>query len=175
MDLAVIPECYVDTNLTETITSPGRGFNHQKGCGTVAKVMQVNFSDSFALGIIDKDKKDLDYLRQFTVIAQHRNLTLLKHPNRHHYFIQISPAIETFILECAAEGGLSMGDYDLPGDLNSLCKVSKSINSKNDPKFKSLFREMKRRNVSQVARLSAWIDHLRMNTYNADLNVLRNI
>jgi len=29
MDLAIIPECYIDTNLVETLVPPvGKGYNH---------------------------------------------------------------------------------------------------------------------------------------------------
>jgi hypothetical protein len=60
MNFAIIPECYVDTNLVETLVPPtGRGYNHQHGCGTVTKVMKERFADGFAVGIIDKDKKEL--------------------------------------------------------------------------------------------------------------------
>ena len=40
MDLAIIPECFVDTNLIETLIPPISQYNHQKGCGTVTKVMK---------------------------------------------------------------------------------------------------------------------------------------
>lgn len=65
MDLSVIPECYIDTNLAETLVPPQQGYNHQKGCGTVTKVMKENFSDDLAIGIVDKDKKDLRFKSLF--------------------------------------------------------------------------------------------------------------
>ncbi len=40
MDLSVLPECYVDTCLIETIVPPDKHYNHQKGTGTVAKKMK---------------------------------------------------------------------------------------------------------------------------------------
>ena len=51
-ELAIIPECYVDTCLTETITACFDQFNHQKGCGTVSRVLQNKFKDGFAVGIV---------------------------------------------------------------------------------------------------------------------------
>lgn len=56
-NLNIIPECYVDTLLLETIISNNKEFNHQKGCNTVAKRMKENLNDKFALGVIDNDKK----------------------------------------------------------------------------------------------------------------------
>lgn len=31
-ELYIIPECYVDTNLIETLVPTAKGYNHQKGC-----------------------------------------------------------------------------------------------------------------------------------------------
>lgn len=42
----VLPECYVDTNLVNTIL--GKSCNHQKGCPTVFKVMNERLKDTFA-------------------------------------------------------------------------------------------------------------------------------
>src|SRR5688500_17918097 len=123
MDLSIIPECYVDTNLIETLVRPQKGYNHQKGCGTVAKKMQTLFKDRFALGIIDKDKRELAYLREFSEVASKGNLYLLKHQTRPHYFILIRPAIEQFILDNALGAGLVLSDYGLPEDLDLLKKI----------------------------------------------------
>ncbi|MDQ6762143.1 MAG: hypothetical protein M3015_05895 [Bacteroidota bacterium] len=91
MDNAIFPECYLDTNLIETIVPPVKrnnqqGYNHQKGCGTVSSRMKKQFADRFALGIIDKDKHEIDYLKEFTVVLEQDSLILHKHnnPRKHH-------------------------------------------------------------------------------------------
>ena len=50
-DLFIIPECYIDTNLVETLIITD-GCNHQKGCNTVVKTMQQKFANAFSVGII---------------------------------------------------------------------------------------------------------------------------
>ena len=55
-ELYIIPECYVDTNLLETLVPTAKGYNHQKGCNNVVKVMKEKLADEFAVGIVDKDK-----------------------------------------------------------------------------------------------------------------------
>ncbi len=55
-DLFIIPECYIDTNLVETLIAT-EGCNHQKGCNTVVNTMKRRFGDKFAVGIIDHDKR----------------------------------------------------------------------------------------------------------------------
>ena len=56
-ELYIIPECYVDTNLIETLVPTAKGYNHQKGCNNVVKVMKEKLSDKFAVGIVDKDAR----------------------------------------------------------------------------------------------------------------------
>ena len=104
MNYSIIPECYIDTNLVETIVPPAKepnsfGYNHQRGCGTVTSVMQKELADSFALGIIDKDQHDVDYLKEFAKVIITDSLILHKHKTRHHYIIQVCPAMERFILK----------------------------------------------------------------------------
>lgn len=175
MDLSIIPECYVDTNLLETLVPPATRYNHQKGCGTVAKVMRERFSDDFALGVIDKDKKDIDYLREFETIHSKGSLLLHKHRSKHHYIIQISPAIERFILEAVEIAQFRMEDYDLPSSIDLLKKVSKTVNSKDDQKFKRLFRDLRNTGETELSTLGAWVNHLKSNRYEINLEVLRGL
>ncbi len=178
MDLSIIPECYVDTNLIETIVPPKRrggqqGYNHQKGCGTVTSRMQKEFKDQFALGIIDKDKHQVDYLKEFTEVITIGSLILHKHRSRHHYIIQIYPAIERFMQQCAASVGVALADFGLPEDFDLLKKKSKNINSKEDPKFRELFKKLKKEGAVDVLRLAQWVEYLKETNYKADMEVLK--
>ncbi|ULT23543.1 hypothetical protein KUH03_30885 [Sphingobacterium sp. E70] len=173
MDKHIIPECYVDTNLVETITTTYSGYNHQKGCNNVAKVMMEKLSDDFAVGIIDQDKRQLDYLSEFNEVHVFENLTLYKHKNRLHYFIQINPAVEGFILKAIEEVGLDLEDFNLPKDFEDFRKLSKSIDSKYDKRFKALFRQLHSLGASEILKLSAWIDYLKDNNYQADIDEIR--
>lgn len=174
MDLAVITECYVDTNLIETIAPPnGKGYNHQKGCGTVTKVMKEYFADSFALGIIDKDKKQIDYLNEFTEVINAGSLLLHKHKTKHHYIIQINPVVETFIFNNAEVVGISISDFNLPEDKDLFKKESKKEQCKKDQRFKGLFKAIKNAGSVDFLRLSQWVEYLRDTTYNAEISELQ--
>ena len=175
MDQFVIPECFIDTNLIETLVPPVGQYNHQKGCGTVTKVMKEKFTDRFALGIIDKDKNEVDYLKEFEEVCAHRSLILHKHKSRHHYIIQINPAMERFILQCAHEAGILLEDFDLPNNLDRLKKESKTVNSKKDERFKKLFRSLKNNNAPEIIKLSIWITYLKDQNYQADISVLKRL
>ncbi len=173
MDFHIIPECYVDTNLIETIVPPERnGYNHQMGCTMVAKKMIEDkaLKDGFALGIIDKDKKEIEYAKAFNEIVSTAQLTLLKHPTKNHYFIQIMPAMEKWIIQNAEAVGIDMLDFGLPNDFNELKRYSKSVKSKKDDHFKRLFKALKKQNATGVLLLSKWITYLKAHPYDADLD-----
>jgi hypothetical protein len=165
MDSCIIPECYVDTNLIETLVPPSKKYNHQKGCGTVAKIMKEKFQDRFALGIIDKDKQIIDYVKEFDTIETKGNLSLLKHKSKPHFFIIVSPAIEKFIMNNALSSGLSLSDFALPNDLDELKKVSKTVNSKNNINFKNLFKKLISSHNDEFMTMKSWIEYLKHNPY----------
>ncbi len=176
MDFAIIPECYVDTNLTETLVPPqGKGYNHQKGCGTVTKVMKEKFHNSFAVGIIDKDKKEVKYLEECELVITSGSLLLHKHKNRHHYIIQISPVIERMILSNAAASGVNVEDFGLPSDLEEFRKESKTETSKKDERFKRLFQALKDAYATDFVKLESWLRYLKDKTYTVDMTEIKNL
>lgn len=175
MDLAVIPECYVDTNLVETLVPPKTRYNHQHGCGTVAKRMQDYFSNAFALGIIDKDKNEIDYLKKFDLLINTGSLFLYKHKEWHQYIIQISPGMEQFIMANAEAVGVDLSDYDLATDLDDLRKQSKTIRSKDDDRFKRLFKAIRKNGSPEFSLLASWVSYLKETSYKADITALKSL
>jgi len=173
MDQSVLPECFIDTNLLETLVPPSGQYNHQKGCGTVTKVMKERFADRFALGIIDRDKHEVDYLNEFNEICTSDSLILHKHKDRPHYIIQIHPAIERFIIKNADAVGISLEEFDLPSNFDLLKKQSKTVNSKKDQRFKRLFKSLRDHNAPEIIKLSAWVIYLKEKNYNVDIAFLK--
>ena len=166
----VIPECYVDTNLVETLVCLG-GCNHQKGCNQVAKVMQEKFSDRFAVGMIDADKRRPSYLAEFNEIAYSEHLGIYRHPARHHYLILVHPAIDGFILSCAASAGVSPADYGLPAELKQFTSVTQEVMSNKDSRFKSLFRALA--GTGEMRLLQLVLAYLVAETYAANNNEIQ--
>lgn len=150
----LIPECYVDTCLTEVLLQAGKKHvNHQKGNGTVAGKMKAWFNDAFCVGIIDEDRKPLDYLKEFDLKVSQGNLKLWKHRIRHHYLIQLCPVIETWIIRECFVREISLARFGLPTEIKSLLKITKSIGAEADERFVQLFKEMVRRECESVIRL----------------------
>ncbi len=174
MDLAIIPECYIDTNLVETLVPPvGKGYNHQHGCGTVTKVMKARLADGFAVGIIDKYKREVDYLQQFNILLSSGSLLLHKHKTRHHYIIQIAPAVKRMIFSNAAAANINTEDYDLPSNFEAVQKISKTQTSNKDNRFKKLFKVLKTAQAATFKNLEAWIRYLKYKTFLVSINELK--
>jgi hypothetical protein len=103
------------------------------------------------------------------------NLNYLFLPLKHHYIIQISPAIESFILKSAKEVGVSLRTYGLPEDLNGLKKITKRQTSRNNPNLRRLFSHLKNKNAPQIVTLSNWISYLKEKNYESKIEELQTI
>jgi hypothetical protein len=172
MDNHIIPECYLDTNLMEALIPTNKGYNHQKGCNTVTKVMRERFNDSFAVGILDRDKVPVAYLNDFVKINE-CNIELYKHKSKHHYLI-LHPPLEKWIISECRQVGLLMENYGLHSDFKELMKITKISTSKNDSRFKSLFKALKENNAQGIMLLFEWTNYLINNPYNANETILIN-
>lgn len=169
--LYVLPECFVDTNLIEYLLNAG--VNHQHCCSKVVGQLNSTFADKFAIGIIDKDKVQLGYIRDCEIIAQTEHLTLMKHRKRHQYLITITPAVDKFVLDCAEEQMVDPKTFGLPTELKMFTDVSKSVSSNSDPRFKSLFAAIK--DNCEIHSLKMALKYLCDNIYTSDSNHLRKI
>ncbi len=169
--LNVIPECYVDTNLIEYLLDAG--VNHQHCCSKVVGQLNTTFADKFAVGIIDKDKVEVGYISECYVIAQTEHLTLMKHRERCQYLITISPAVDGFVLDCANEQGVDTEAYGIPSTLKQFTKISKSVTSNSDNRFKSLFTAI--RGNSEISSLKMSLKYLCDKKYTSNDVMLRDI
>ena len=172
-DWHIVPECYVDTNLVEFLLV-SRGVNHQKGCNAVAKKMkESNLKDQFSIGVIDNDKRQHSYVNEFIEIAHSRHISLLKHRERPHYFVRISPAMDQFILDCAAEQDVNLQDYNLPTELSEFTKATKNVSVKDDHRFKSLFKALD--GSKEIVMLRSVLNYLNDKQYNCDMAELQRL
>ena len=158
----IIPECYVDTNLVETLVCKD-GCNHQKGCNQVAKIMQEKFVDRFAVGIIDADKRRPSYINEFEEIASSIHLKVLRHNNRPHFIVLVSPAADGFILDCAEGSGTNLSVFGLSSALKDFTMQTKNVMTNRDIRFKQLFRAMQ--DYGEIRLLKTIISYFVENTY----------
>jgi len=181
---SVIPECYVDSCLFNVLLKfEKEGVNHTKGNATVVKKVEEKFEDLFCIAIIDKDKRDIDFLtRECDRIGLRETdnyFTFFKRRNKSHYFIQIIPAAEEWIMKVAADLEIDLFKTDLKvSSLDELKKLSKQIESKNDERFKSVFRTFVKKSeaidYAPLLKLRNMILYLLKKTYRADIKELIN-
>jgi hypothetical protein len=174
MDEHIFSECYADTVLIEKLVPPTSRYNHQKGCSTVA--LRMKEMNAFALGVIDRDKKEIKYLEEFELINEVDNsLKLWKHKGRPQYFIQICPALEKWMIDVCNQGGIDMTEFELSNDFKELSRTTKSIASSKDKRINNLCAAIAERDdIEAIRRLKAWIKYLKAKNYDADINELKN-
>lgn len=181
---SVIPECYVDSCLFNVLLNfEKEGVNHTKGNATVVKKVQEKFGDLFCVAIIDKDKRDIAFLTtecdRLELRETDEYFTFFKRRDKSHYFIQIIPAVEEWIMKVAVDLKIDLSQASLKvSTIEELKKLSKQISSKNDERFKSLFRTFVQKsealNYSPVLKLRNTILYLLEKTYKADIKELIN-
>ena len=162
--LDVMPECYIDTNLVEYLLDAG--VNHQHCCSKVVGQLKSTFADRFAVGIIDKDKVELGYIQECVVIAKSCHLTLMKHREKSQFLITVAPAIDRFVLDSAQESGVVPEEYGIPSELKDFTKISKSVVSNTDRRFKALFAALTENQEIKLFR--EVLEYLCENKYDAD-------
>ena len=172
-DLYFVPECYVDTNLVESLLEVN-GVNHQKGCNNVANTMKGRaLNNGFAVGIIDTDKRQPSYVKEFKEIAHTEHLSLMKHGSKPHYLMMVCPAMDKFILDCAEKQAVDVSNYGLPTDFDAFKVQTKAVDSKNDVRFKKLFKRLK--DNSEITILREVLNYLKTNQYKSSQNDLMNL
>lgn len=169
-----IPECFLDTNLVEVLLDKPNCANHQKGNSTIAVLMKTKLAKNFVVALIDDDKRKLKYLDEFEKVERlwRPGLKLYSHPVRKHYFIQLSPAIERWILMECEKGGITLSSYDLPAGIGEL-KDLKNISQRKDARFNMLFREMLQNEAcDEISEMRRWLVFFRDNNYNTNIDSL---
>jgi hypothetical protein len=143
--------------LVEILMPPQKNkrYNHQHGCFDVSNEMQLyGLKDSFAVGIIDNDKKKAKYLNEFIEIDNiEDSLKLYKHKVKHQYFIEVNSAIEVWILKVCEQEEIDIAKFDLPDNLKALKKITKPKTSSKDKRFINLFLKFKESNNKSVVKL----------------------
>ncbi len=167
--LHFIPECYVDTNLTQILMRV-KCVNHQNSCGQVTNVMQKKFDNQFSVGIIDLDKRQSSYSTECFEIARSHELSLCKHPHSHHYLVKIIHIMETFILNSAKELNLDLKEFGIEHGLNDLKKITKDSDSLDNNQLRRLLKAVSHANeMSLLAEILTYLDKARYDAKETDL------
>jgi hypothetical protein len=96
----------------------------------------------------------------------------LKHTEKHHYIIQLLPALEEWILEVAAESGLNLEVLGLSSNLRDLQKITKDVAAENDARLVKLTKKLVVGGSPTVQVFAKWIEYLHTYNYNAQASIL---
>ncbi len=183
---SVIPECYIDSNLFDVLLNfEKESVNHAKGNGTVLNKMERMFANSFCIGIIDKDRRDLTKIKTNFVKVEIEGIEdyLILYQsckNKHHYLIQIVPAIELWIWNVTDKLSIEIGKFDIHAlSLDEFKKITKQVDKKRDARFRALFKEIvNQSDLKQflpVIKLKSIINLILDKNYQVDINELMNV
>jgi hypothetical protein len=87
--------------------------------------------------------------------------------------ITIKPAVDGFILDCAKDLDVFPEAFGLPSELREFIKISKSVTSNADYRFKSLFASLAKH--SEIQALKKLLVYLCENRYQSSLDEIKNI
>lgn len=153
-----IPECHADTALVRLLTEGFSNIDHEAGINSVTKNFENVKDKTYKLvGIVDDDKRTPKYLDDFQVIKKSNGVALKKKPDKEHYIIVVSPALEKFLTENCRAIGKTMKDFKLPDDLGSLKKLTKKPQIEGDPKFHNLVKNLLSQNAPGLATLQSYL------------------
>lgn len=159
-ELTIVPECYVDTKVAEIVGQASRKYNHQHGCGDVARQLKNKLSNQISLGIIDEDKDkgtEAKYFSEFGSIIKENNLILKKHRQRKQYLILVCPEIEDWLKENADMVSVNPEDFNLPLDMKGFKRITKTQNIDNNIDFHRFIKELLKKEAPGLTTLRKWI------------------
>ncbi len=177
-----VPECYFDTVLFKKILETDKRLKHRKGCNNVVNSFRIingkkgDLYDSFGVGMIDKDKKELDFLNECEAIIESDNLILWKHKERQHFIIQLCPPIEKWIIEILKTDDRNVEEFGYTNDFKKLKRrIKDDIDDEKDIKLNRLLDALLISSNPVIKRLEKILLHFRDNTYQYDINELINV
>ncbi|HVX51572.1 MAG TPA: hypothetical protein VHB48_15530 [Chitinophagaceae bacterium] len=182
---SVIPECNIDSCLFNVLLGfEKEGVNHTKGNTTVTAKIENKFKNLFCLAVIDKDKRDLEYIKRnfdkLEELGDEDYFRLFRScKGNHHYIIQMVPVIETWIINTASALNIEMRDFGInASNVIELKPITKTVTSKRDKRFEKLFKAFIKKATEQnfvpLLHLQNVAKVILEKNYNLDINELTN-
>lgn len=171
-----VPECFFDTVLLKKLLLTNKRIVHRKGCNNVVNDLDSDrLKDSFAVAIIDKDKRELNYLKQCSILYNHNKVVLLKHVNRNQFVIQLNPPLEKWVIEILDENELAMEDFGYVRAYKKLKKqIKDDIDNEGDERLNKLVNAIIKTDCESIKVIRSFLHYLKNNNYRTDINELIN-
>ena len=174
--LYFIPECYFDTVLLKKLLQTNKRLMHRKGCNNVIRDLESErLKNLFAVAIVDKDKAELNYLKECKIHFNDDKLILWKHKNRNHFIIQLNPPLEKWVIEILNENNLKIEDFGYSGNYKKLKRQIKAdIDDESDEKLNNLLNAIIKTECPVIKKIKSFLIYLKEKNYNSDIKELIN-
>ncbi len=171
-----IPECYFDTILIKKLLQTNRRLVHRKGCNNVVNDLESRrLNGEFAVGIIDKEKRELAYLKRCNVLYNADKIVVLKHRERSQYILQLNPPIEQWLLLILEENGLKIENYGYSNNVKKLKQqIKDDIDDEKDDKLNKLVSAIINTDCTTIRKIKSLLLYLKEKNYQTDINELIN-
>jgi hypothetical protein len=180
-----VPECYFDTVLFRKILQTNARLKHTKGCYNVVNRFRVIngrrgdlFDSPFGVGMVDKDNRDLDYLKECYEVAADEMLLLWRHndKSKKHYIIQLNPPLENWVIKILNRNNLKIEDFGYSTDFKKLKKqIKDDIDKESDEKLNKLIKSVVNLDDEVIVKLKKVLLHLWEKNLDANDEILKTI
>lgn len=173
--LYFVPECYFDTILLKKLLQTNKRLIHRKGCNNVVNDLNSKrLADSFAVAIIDKDKTELNYLKECKILYDADKLILWKQENRNHFIIQLNPPLEKWVIEILDENKLEIEDFGYSRNYKELKQqIKNDIDKEGDEKLNKLINAIIKTDCAAIKKIKSVLIYLKEKNYDVDINELK--
>lgn len=172
-----VTECFFDTVLIKNLLGTTKNLHHKKGCNIVVNELRKgSLKNCFAVAIVDKDKRELDYLMECYLLRHTEGFLLWKHTSNPHFIIQLYPPLENWIKLVLDEAKISIRGLGFSDDPRQLKKAIKfEIDSERNERLMILIGAIVKCKVERVEILRRVLNYLKIMNYQVDLNELKNV
>ena len=174
--LCFIPEYYFDTVLLKKLLQTNKRLVHRKGCNNVVRDLASDrLKNIFAVALIDKDKVELNYLKECKILYDAEKLILWKHTNRNHFMIQLNPPLEKWVIEILDENKLVIEDFGYSRNYKELKRqIKNDIDNEGDEKLNKLISAIIKTDCATIKKIKSVLLYLKEKNYDVDINELKN-
>lgn len=174
--LYFVPECYFDTVLLKKLLKTDKRLMHRKGCNNVVRDLESDrLKDLFAVAIIDKDKTDLNYLKECSIHYNADKLILWKHESQNHFIIQLNPPLEKWIIEILDDSELKIEDFGYSRSYKKLKRqIKEDIDDESDERLNKLLNAIIKTDCKTIKKINAFLTYLKEKNYSVDIKELIN-
>lgn len=174
--LYFVPECYFDTILLKKLLKTNKRLMHRKGCNNVVRDLESDrLKDLFAVAIIDKDKTQLNYLKECQIHYSADKLILWKHTKQNHFIIQLNPPLEKWVIEILDDSELQIEDFGYSRTYKKLKRqIKEDIDNESDEKLNRLLNAIIKTDCPTIKKIKSFLTYLKEKNDKVDINELLN-